>query len=117
MNESLIIMKALSDSTRMRIINILNYSNLYVCEIVEILELPQSTISRHLTILRQANLIVSNKEGLWINYSLLKKDVYNIYIKNLITEVCKKEMILINDLSKTKNRIAEKRGCLGACGD
>jgi ArsR family transcriptional regulator len=51
------IFKALSDETRLRTVTLLTHSELCVCDIMEILRLPQSTVSRHLATLRQAGLV------------------------------------------------------------
>lgn len=62
------IFKALGDETRLRIMNLFIQSNqrLYVCEMEDALQLPQYTISKALNILRQAGLIISGKQGLWV---------------------------------------------------
>ena len=64
------IFKALSDSSRIRIVKMLQRKPLCVCEIREILNLATSTVSKHLSILREAGLIVDWKEGKWINYKI-----------------------------------------------
>ena len=58
---------ALSDETRFRIVNILKQSNLEICEtdLAEILDIPQYSVSRHLTILHNAGIIEKRKEGRW----------------------------------------------------
>jgi len=62
--------KALSDSNRIRIIKMLEVRPLCVCEITEVLGLAASTVSRHLSILRDAEFILDKKEGKWVNYYL-----------------------------------------------
>jgi ArsR family transcriptional regulator len=64
------IFRALSDRTRLRILNLLQGGELCVCHLVAILEVPQPTASRHLAYLRKARLVVARKEGLWMHYSL-----------------------------------------------
>ncbi len=64
------IFKALSDSSRIRIVKMLQRKPLCVCEIREILNLATSTVSKHLSILRDAGLIVDWKDGKWINYKI-----------------------------------------------
>lgn len=46
--------------------------SLCVCEITAILELATSTVSKHLSILRDAGFVTDSKEGKWVNYSLTK---------------------------------------------
>ena len=55
------IFKALSDTNRLRILKILEIRPLCVCEIREVLQLATSTVSKHLSILREADLIVDDK--------------------------------------------------------
>ncbi len=62
------IFRALSDRTRLRILNLLQGGELCVCEIVSVLDVPQPTASRHLSYLRRAGLVVARKEGLWMHY-------------------------------------------------
>jgi len=62
--------KALSDSNRIRVIKMLKIRPLCVCEITSILGLATSTVSKHLSILRDAGFIIDEKEGKWVNYRL-----------------------------------------------
>ena len=64
------VMKALSDPNRIKILKMLQYRELCVCEIQAGLSIAQSTISKHLKILEDAGIVQFNKQGLWINYSL-----------------------------------------------
>jgi len=60
--------KALSDRNRLRIVQMLQVRPLCVCEIQEILKLAPSTVSKHLSILRDAGFIYDIKENKWVNY-------------------------------------------------
>jgi len=84
------IFKALSDSNRLRILKMLEIRPLCVCEISEILQLANSTVSKHLSILRDADLILDEKDGKWVNYSLNSglKDL----TKNQILAIIRKEL-------------------------
>ncbi len=64
------VMKALSDSNRVKILKILQERSLCVCEIQEALKMAQPTISKHLKQLEEAGLVAYQKEGLWVNYRL-----------------------------------------------
>lgn len=64
------IFRALSDPTRLRILNLLMTGEVCVCHIVEALRIPQPTASRHLAYLRRAGLVVVRKDGVWSHYSL-----------------------------------------------
>lgn len=70
MSDTIQLFKALADETRLRVLSLLCRRDLCVCQIVEILALGQSKISRHLAHLRNAGLVESRREGLWIYYSV-----------------------------------------------
>ena len=60
--------KALSDANRLRALIALSGKELCVCQITELLKLAPSTVSKHLSILRQARLVEMRKVGRWIYY-------------------------------------------------
>lgn len=65
------IFKALGDPVRLRLFYLLSSGQeLCVCHLTEALELPQSTISRHLAVLRQAGVVDTRRDGKWIHYRL-----------------------------------------------
>ena len=64
------ITKALADENRVRTLLALREGELCVCQITELFGLAPSTISKHLSILHQAGLVESRKEGRWIYYRL-----------------------------------------------
>ena len=66
--------KALADETRIRILGALQERELCVCQLIELLGLAPSTVSKHLSILRNARLIDSRKEGRWMYYRLSGED-------------------------------------------
>jgi len=65
------VFKALGDRNRIRILKMLEVRPLCVCEITAILGSGQSSVSRHLGILRDTGLVIDEKDGLWVNYSLV----------------------------------------------
>jgi DNA-binding transcriptional ArsR family regulator len=65
--------KAISDPTRIRMLKLLEGGELCVCEIMEVLDLLQSTASKHLNILKIAGLVESRKGGTWSYYRLAEK--------------------------------------------
>ncbi len=68
------ITKALSDRNRIKIIMMLTESELCVCQLIEMLSLAPSTVSKHMSILRHAQLVHTRKEGIWHYYSLPGKE-------------------------------------------
>lgn len=61
---------ALSDSTRLRLLNLMAEGEVCVCFFVEVLDQPQPTISRHLAYLRNAGLVAGRRDGKWIHYGV-----------------------------------------------
>jgi ArsR family transcriptional regulator len=66
--------KALSDETRLRILGLLLNGELCVCELMAILNLPQSTVSRHLAYLKNSGLVSDQRRGTWMHYRLVDSD-------------------------------------------
>src|ERR1017187_5659751 len=73
MREFMNITKALADDKRARALLALRGGELCVCQITELFGLAPSTVSKHLSILFQAGLVESRKEGRWIYYQLAGK--------------------------------------------
>src|ERR1700728_4233307 len=65
-----VMFRAFSDRTRLRILHMLLGGELCVCDIVDVLGVPQPKASRHLAYLRRAGLVEARKEGLWSYYKL-----------------------------------------------
>ena len=70
MRELLAITNAVADKSRVRALMALTRGQLCVCQIAELLQLAPSTVSKHLSILRQGGLVESQKKGRWIYYSI-----------------------------------------------
>jgi DNA-binding transcriptional ArsR family regulator len=75
--------KALADPTRLKILHLLKYGELCVCEIITAMEKPQPTISHHLNILKKAGFLKWRKEGVWVHYSLSNPEITNI-LENIL---------------------------------
>lgn len=67
------ILKALADETRMRMLHLLRFDQMCVCEIEDVLDINQSNASRHLSKLKSAKIIVAHKQSQWVYYSLNDK--------------------------------------------
>ena len=63
-------MKALSDETRLRILNVLLERECCVCEVMQALDISQSRASRNLGILQDAGFLKMRRDGAWIVYSV-----------------------------------------------
>ena len=74
LHETLAITKALSDRQRLRILMLLTGGELCVCQIVEVMDLAASTVSKHLSLLAAAGLAEGRKEGRWAYYRTSTKE-------------------------------------------
>ncbi|HAB51836.1 MAG TPA: transcriptional regulator [Ignavibacteriales bacterium] len=97
--------KALSDETRLRIINLLLVNDsLCVCELVDTLEIPQYQISKGLAILKSSGIVELEKDGKWGYYQLSKLNETNKSLFLLLKKILNDE-IFINDLKKLNDRL------------
>ena len=74
MREFLAVVSALSDPSRLRLLLSLCGRELCVCNLVEFIGLADSTVSKHMSILREAGLVESRKKGRWVYYRLADQD-------------------------------------------
>ncbi len=95
--------KALSDETRLRILNLFLKSgkNLCVCELMDALLLPQYAISKALMIMKNAELFTTSKEGTWVYYKLNKdiqenKNLFNFIKNNLSSAILEEDEKRLN---------------------
>ncbi len=70
MSDTVKVFKALSDGTRLRILNVLLERECCVCEVMQVLGISQPSASRHLSILHGARLLKARKEGIWMHYAI-----------------------------------------------
>lgn len=66
------VFKALAEPNRLKIIKMLSQGERCACEILESLQITQPTLSHHMKILLECELVVGRKEGIWMHYSLNK---------------------------------------------
>lgn len=108
MKKILNVLKALSDETRLRIINLLFVKELCVCDIMEVLQITQTKASRHLTYMRNAGLVSDRKHAQWVYYSLIQDEEMQ-FLRSLVfdnlrnMEQCKTDLINLEEWLKRKN--------------
>ena len=95
------IFKALSVETRLRVIKLLEDRELCVCELMQVLDMSQPRISRHLSVLKNAGLVDDRRAGKWVHYSLSKK-VNNREVKTVL-----KSMTLLENNNPTVKKDRE----------
>jgi ArsR family transcriptional regulator len=66
-----LLFRALADLTRLRLLNLIADREICVCYFVEILQISQPKISRHLAYLRRAEIVASRRDGKWMHYRLV----------------------------------------------
>ena len=88
------ILKAIGEETRLKIISYLTIDSFCVCELVELLQMSQPSISQHLRRLRQVEIILEERRGKWIFYSLNKEhELYTLVLHLTSMLPSKKEII------------------------
>lgn len=70
MNQLVQFFKALSEETRLRIVMLLTHGELCVCDLMVVLDEPQSKVSRHLAYLKHSGITESKRVGVWMHYWL-----------------------------------------------
>jgi DNA-binding transcriptional ArsR family regulator len=107
MYDFIYIAKALSDENRVRALMLLSQGELCVCQLIEMLRLAPSTVSKHMSILRQARLVESRKEGRWMYYRLADE--------NSPKEATQAIRWVQNSLAKDKQILADARQVKRVC--
>jgi ArsR family transcriptional regulator len=96
-----LLFKALADSTRLRLINLIGEDEVCVCFFVEVLKINQPKISRHLAYLRRAGVVAARREGKWIHYRIVEPP--DSHAANIFREVrtwLKNEPVMKSDRAR-----------------
>jgi len=104
MEKLLDVLKALSDETRLRILNLLYEKELCVCDVMETLQITQAKASRHLIYLKNAGLVKDRKYAQWAYYSM-SKDERMKFIDSLVYDNLRNLEIYKNDIEKLNERL------------
>lgn len=110
LTESVELFKAFADPVRLRLLNLLTDGEVCVCHLHEALDLPQSTVSRHLAYLRKRGLVIGRKQGLWVHYRLANPvgELNHVLIRSLKSCVAK-----IDALKQDRQRLDHGSCCEG----
>ena len=103
--------RALSDSTRLRILHLLKRGELCVCDLMQILRIPQAKTSRHLGYLRKAGLVTAREDGLWSYYSLAP--AFGSLHRKLLSclDDCAAELPVVHADARRADRLGKGGGC------
>ncbi|PHV71270.1 transcriptional regulator [Sporanaerobium hydrogeniformans] len=91
------LLKALADETRLKIIDMLSCGELCACNILEKLNITQPTLSYHMKMLTQCELVSARKDGIWMKYKLNEAKViaYKQFVEELLSHkedcICKEK--------------------------
>lgn len=85
------IFKALSNSNRLKIINMLSKGEMCACSILKEFDFTQPTLSHHMNLLMECGLVECRKDGLWSYYSLNIVNINKLicFLMNIITDTNK----------------------------
>ncbi len=106
-------MKALSDETRLRILNVLLQRECCVCEVMQALDISQSRASRNLGILEDAGFLKAKREGAWVLYSVdwHSANRYAISLAELLQDLPVSNGVLAEDRERLKKAVRIGPGC------
>ncbi len=103
------VFKALSDETRLRIVNLLLERECAVCEIMQAMGISQTRASRGLTALHNVGLLKAKRDGLWVLYSIDEEEVRKSYacLTELIRNALEDNQVASLDRQRLKGAVRE----------
>lgn len=107
MDKLIDVLKALSDETRLRILNILYEQELCVCDIMEALQISQAKASRHLIYMKNAGLVKDRKHAQWVYYSMHDNGKRK-FIEELIRDGLRNTNLYLDDMENLKVWLGKK---------
>lgn len=109
------VLKAMADPTRVRILKLLEAGELCVCQVVAVLELSQGTISKHLSILKKAGLVKERQERKWVYYTLdgTERSLYAEKMVATLGDWLNDDPIVARD--RKREALARKLGPVNIC--
>lgn len=111
MQNEIQLFKALSDGTRLRILLLLvNNGELCVCDLMESLQIPQSTASRHLALLRNAGLVDGERRGTWMYYRVVENQTLGSAILTELKQHCSELETAVEDNRRCLKFLSTKNG-------
>ena len=104
--------RALADETRLRIVMLLLHGELCVCDLMAILDSPQSKLSRHLAYLKHSGIVSGRREGVWMHYSLKDplNDLYQVHL-----HLFKEKFSALSPFKEDMKKMLKFKG-KGVCG-
>ncbi len=105
--------KALSDETRLRILNLILEKECCVCEVMQALDISQTRASRNLKVLYDAGFLKQRKEGLWSLYSLDKEGLkHGAYLVEAVKKALANNAVAAKDKERLRKARRVGPGCV-----
>ncbi len=95
------VFKAISDETRLKIIDLLSSNRLCACDILEQFSISQSTLSYHMKILSDSGLVKGEKEGSWVRYALNQERMSEVM--SFLEEITREKNYEISSICEPNN--------------
>ncbi len=113
MQDVIKVMKALSDETRLRILNILLERECCVCEVMQALNISQSRASRNLGILEDAGFLRSRRDGAWMHYSINWQSAnrHTVSLAGLLKDFLISDEVPSQDRERLEKAVRTGLGC------
>ena len=94
--------KAVGDGSRVRILKMLEGGELCVCQVTTVLDLAPATVSKHLSVLKLAGLVMQRKEGRWVYYRLADRALnpYALPLLETIRETLVEDPVIESDVER-----------------
>ena len=102
------ILKALAEPTRLRIAMLLTHGELCVCDLTATLDLPQSTVSRHMAVLRSAHIVLDRRSKKWVHYRLSTEPLASQLMSSLAPNLLASEPYAA-DHRRLREHLSQKR--------
>jgi ArsR family transcriptional regulator len=109
--------KALGDESRLRTLMALRQGDLCLCQLIDLLGLAPSTVSKHVSVLQQAGLVEQRKEGRWHFYSLAVTETSDEVVRALAwaRQSLRDDPVILADVEKLKEVRQKDLVQLSAC--
>ena len=109
MNDLVATLKALGEEPRLRILALLAHGELCVCDLMAVLNLPQSTVSRHLAYLKKTGWLAGERRGAWMYYRFAgRTDTLHCDLRDLLLQRLAELPEIRRDQTKLKRHLADK---------
>lgn len=112
-SQNALVIKALADETRLKIIDMLSCGELCACRILEHFNITQPTLSYHMKILTDSGIVIARREGAWMHYSLDANNITKVldflktltsYKEDCICNACREKSAKVYDNCENKMR-------------